>query len=200
MEERFKRLAPHIGETEGTVLGESAFGWSPMVALCQKDGWHALFRVCAHQTCQPYAPAGHLFPSRRVSDVVAKPGSRFYGRVRFWQEEPLETNLSASWDPQEEEALLVSSDQTAGGIRLQEYRLRWRVEATFQDGKRRGWQWESCQVRRLDRIDRMLLVLFLAVWWLVHGAASCLPHGKRDRSDRHDRRDKSLLRMGRRSV
>jgi hypothetical protein len=197
IEEMFKRLAPHIGETDCTVLGDSAFGCSPMVALCQKYGWHYLFRICAHHTCQPYAPAGHLWSSRRVSGVVAKPGSRFYGGIRLWQEEPLETNLSAYWDPQEEEALLVISDRPAGGVRLREYRSRWRVESTFQDLKRRGWQWESCHVRRLDRIDRMLLVLFLAVWWLVHGAASCMHHGKRDRYDRHDRRDKSILRIGR---
>lgn len=197
IEELFKRLAPHIGEAKCTVLGDSAFGCSPMVALCQKYGWRYLFRICAHHTCQPYAPAGHLLPSRRVCDVVATQGSRFYGRVRLWQEEQLETNLSAYWDPHEEEALLVISDRPAGGARLREYRLRWRVESTFQDLKSRGWQWESCHVRRLDRIDRMLLVLFLAVWWLVHGAASCMHHGKRDRYDRHDRRDKSIFRIGR---
>lgn len=38
IEELFKRLAPHIGEAECTVLGDSAFGCSPMVALCQKYG------------------------------------------------------------------------------------------------------------------------------------------------------------------
>lgn len=47
------------------------------------------------------------------------------------------------------------------------------------------------------RVDRLLLVLFLLVWWLVHLAASCQHHGKRDRYDRHDRRDKGMLRLGR---
>ena len=73
----------------------------------------------------------------------------------------------------------------------------WRVEATFQDLKSRGWDWESCHVRRLDRVSRMLLVLFLAVWWLAHLAASCIHDGQRDRYDRHDRRDKSIFRIGR---
>src|SRR5436853_5121193 len=72
-----------------------------------------------------------------------------------------------------------------------------RCIVTFQDFKSRGWDWESCHVRRLDRIDRMLLVLFLAVWWLAHLAASCIHQGKRDRYDRHDRRDKGILRIGR---
>ncbi len=197
IEELFQRLVPHLGDATCTIIGDSAFGCFPMVQLCQKYGWHYLFRICAHHTCQPRSRAGQWLPTRRVADLVSEPGKRFYGYVRLWQEEQIETNLSAYWHPQEEEALLVIADQPAGGSRLQEYRWRWRVESTFQDMKSRGWDWESCHVRRRDRIDRLLLVLFLALWWLVHLAASCMHHGRRDRYDRHDRRDKSILRIGR---
>jgi hypothetical protein len=44
---------------------------------------------------------------------------------------------------------------------------------------------------------RLLLILFLAFWWLMHLAASCVHSGWRARYDRHDRRDKGLLRLGR---
>ena len=136
-------------------------------------------------------------PTCRVSALVSEPGKRFHGHVRLWQEEPIETNLSAYWDKQEEEALLVLSDLPACRQRITDYRLRWRVESTFEDLKSRGWDWEESHVRRLDRVDRLLLVLFLLVWWLAHLAASCIHHGRRDRSDRHDRRDKGILRLGR---
>src|SRR6266487_4314865 len=46
-------------------------------------------------------------------------------------------------------------------------------------------------------VDHMLFVLFLMVWWLAHLAASCMHHGKRDRYDRQDRRDKGIFRIGR---
>ena len=96
-----------------------------------------------------------------------------------------------------EEALIVISDRRAGKGRIAEYRLRWRVESTFQDGKSRGWDWESSHVRALDRVNRLLLVLFLLLWWLAHLAATCIHHGKRDRYDRADRRDKGIFRIGR---
>jgi Transposase DDE domain len=197
IDDLFKRLAPHIGKTECTLLGDSAFGCFPMVTLCQKYGWHYLFRICGEHTCEHWSKGGRLEPTCPVSDLVNEPGKRFYGPIRLWQEDQIETNLSACWEPGEEKALLVISDKPAGRERLNEYRLRWRVESTFQDFKSRGWDWESCHVRRLDRVDRMLLVLFLAVWWLAHLAASCIHHGKRDRYDRQDRRDKSILRIGR---
>jgi hypothetical protein len=165
--------------------------------LCEKYGWHYLFRICVEHTCQPKSRDGQLLQSLSVSDLVSKPGKRFHGPVRLWQEDHIETNLSAYWKPSEDEPLLVISDKPAGVSRINEYRLRWRVESTFQDFKSRGWDWESCHVRRLDRVSRMLLVLFLAVWWLAHLAASCIHDGQRSRYDRHDRRDKAILRIGR---
>lgn len=193
----FQRLAPHLGETDCTIIGDSAFGCFPMVSLCRKYRWHYLFRICAEHTCEHWSPQGRLFPTCPVADLVSQPGKQFYGHVRLWQEDQIETNLSACWAPGEEEALLVISDLPACRKRITQYRLRWRVESTFQDLKSRGWDWEESHVRRLDRVDRMLFVLFLLVWWLAHLAASCFHHGKRDRYDRHDRRDKGILRIGR---
>lgn len=197
VEELFKRLAPHIGKTECSVIGDSAFGCFPMVSLCQKYGWHYLFRICANHTCEHWSAQGRRLPTCPVADLLDRPGKRFYGHIRLWQEEHIETYLSACWAQGEEEALLIISDLPACHKRIAHYRLRWRVESTFQDLKSRGWNWEESHVRRLDRVDRMLLVLFLLVWWLAHLAASCLHHGKRDRYDRHDRREKGIFRIGR---
>ena len=77
------------------------------------------------------------------------------------------------------------------------YGLRTWIESTFQDSKSRGWDWERSHVRGLDRVNRLLLVLFLLLWWLAHLAATCMHHGKRDRYDRADRRDKGIFRIGR---
>lgn len=197
IEHLFKRLAPHVGATECTILGDSAFGCFPMVKLCETYRWHYLFRICGQHTCEHWSPQGRLLPTCPVSELVSEPGKRFYGHIRLWQEQQIETNLSACWQKGEEEALLVISDLPACRKRLTDYRLRWRVESTFQDLKSRGWDWEESHVRRLDRVDRLLLVLCLMVWWLAHLAASCIHNGRRDRYDRHDRRDKGIFRLGR---
>ena len=197
VEDLFKRLAPHMGESECTIIGDSAFGCFPMVSLCVNYGWHYLFRICAEHTCEHWSAQGRLLPTCPVSELVSEPGKRFYGHIRLWQEQQIETNLSGCWEKHEEEALLVISDLPACRKRLTDYQLRWRVESTFEDMKSRGWDWENSHVRRLDRVDRMLLVLFLLLWWLAHLAASCIHHGRRDRYDRHDRRDKNIFRIGR---
>lgn len=100
----FKRLAPHMAKTDCTMIGDSAFGGLPMVSMCQKYGWQYLFRICAQHTCEQWSPHGVLQATCPVADLVSKPGKRFYGPVRLWQEEQIETNVSAYWDKNEEEA------------------------------------------------------------------------------------------------
>jgi type IV secretory pathway component VirB8 len=128
---------------------------------------------------------------------VPQLGKYWYGTVRLWQEHNLEIQLSAIWQTGNEEAWLLISDRLAGPERVREYRWRMRVEFTFQDMKSRGWQWEHSHVRQLDRHNRMLLVLFLAFWWLMRLAASCIHNGWRLRYDRYGRCDKGFLRLGR---
>ena len=72
-----------------------------------------------------------------------------------------------------------------------------RVEATFQDSKSRGFNIEASWIEDRAHLDRLLLALFLAIWWTSHLAAACIHHGQRHRFDRVDRRDKSIFRLGR---
>jgi len=79
----------------------------------------------------------------------------------LWQEDQIETNLSGCWDDDQEEALLLISDKPAYRMRIIEHKQRWKVKSTFENMKSRGWDWEDSRVRRLDHVDRLLLVLFL---------------------------------------
>src|SRR5437660_3670903 len=72
-----------------------------------------------------------------------------------------------------------------------------RVEATFQDSKSRGFNIEASWIEDRAHLDRLLLALFLAIWWVSHLAAACIHHGQSQRFDRVDRRDKSIFRLGR---
>jgi len=118
-------------------------------------------------------------------------------RLAATQEGSIETSLSAVWEVGQQEAWFLISDQPAGWRRVSEYRLRTRVESTFQDTKSRGWNLEASWIRDRARLDRLLLGLFLAIWWVSHLSACCIHHGQRSRFDRHDRRDKGIFRLGR---
>jgi len=83
---------------------------------------------------------------------------------------------------------------------MREYARRMRVDSTFQERKRRGWDLEGTVIADRARRDRLLLVLVVSLWWLAPLAAACVHHGQRarfDRRDRRDRRDKGIFRLGR---
>ena len=71
------------------------------------------------------------------------------------------------------------------------------VEATYEDCKTRGWDIEASKVTALDRLDRLLLGLHIAFWWTTQLGLRVIRRGERARFDRRDRRDMSVVRLGR---
>ena len=57
--------------------------------------------------------------------------------------------------------------QTPTSHRALDYGLRWGVEALFSDAKTRGFNLEDSHLRLADRIERLILVLALALHWAV---------------------------------
>ncbi len=187
----------HLPDTSCTLIADRGLVGMPLVKLCTARGWHYLLRVCAEHTCRRYL-RGKLERSwKRFGHIVLKRGYRWYGRAHVWQDEMLETWLSLRWDPAYEEPWLLISDEGVGHRQVQIYGWRMRVEATFQDSKSRGWNIEASWITDRQHLDRLLLALFLAVWWVSHLAAACIHNGQRARFDRADRRDKSIFRLGR---
>lgn len=91
---------------------------------------------------------------------------------------------------------ILFSTRPGGRDRVTEYARRSRVEATFADGKRRGWGVEQSRVTDPAHLDRLLLVWHLALWWLHALGQRVVRSGVRARFDRTDRRERSLIRLG----
>lgn len=190
------RVIPYLARAECTLIADSGLAGMPLVQLCQARQWHYLLRLSSQHTCQPISGkrAGRWWAMR---DLVSRMGQSWFGPALVWQEHRLEAYISAVWEPGYQDPWFLLSDQPAGRQRVREYALRMRVESSFQDFKRRGWDLEGTVIADRARLERLLLVLFLGVWWVSHLAAACIHHGQRDRFDRHDRRDKGLFRLGR---
>lgn len=196
VERLLDRIIPHLAEADCTLLADRGLAGFPLVKICRDRQWHYLLRISKEHTCQ--RRMGNGWSSWSRFDVfLYKTGQQWYGWAKVWQEDTIETYVSACWQPEFKEGWILISDQKAGKRRVKEYALRMRVESTFQDSKSRGWNLEASFVKEEARLDRLLLTLFLAMWWVSHLAASCMHHGKRDRFDRTDRRDKGIFRLGR---
>jgi len=190
-------IGEHLGAAECTLIADRGLSGMPLVKLCTQRHWHYLLRIAKEHTFRRRLPGKKWSRWMACEQLVRKEGQRWFGRVQLWQDEPLDTYLSAVWEPGHKEGWLLISDQSAGPVRVAQYAWRMRVEATFQDTKSRGWDLEASLIADRARFSRLLLALFLAIWWVSHLAASCIHHGQRERFDRHDRRDKGIFRLGR---
>jgi hypothetical protein len=190
------RVVPYLGQADCTLIADSGLAGLPLVQLCQRRRWHYLLRISAQHTCQPACGkrAGRWWA---MNELVSRMGQSWFGPALVWQEHYLRAFVSAVWEPGYQDAWFLLSDLPAGRARVQAYRRRMRVEASFCDFKRRGWDIEGTVVANRARLERLLLVLFVGVWWVSHLAAACMHDGHRERFDRHDRRDKGLFRIGR---
>jgi hypothetical protein len=190
------QVIPHLGQAECTLLADRGLAGFSLVQICLARHWHYLLRVSSQHTCLPHGgrQAGHWCA---FAELVSRHGQQWFGPALVWQEHRLSAFVSAVWEADQRAPWFLISDQPAGRARVREYRWRMRVESTFEDCKRRGWDIEGTVLTERARLDRLLLVLFVGLWWVTRLAASCIHHGQRDRFDRHDRRDKSLFRLGR---
>jgi len=189
---------PYLGQTQCRLLADSGLSREKLVRLCEDSGWHYLLRIELDKgfyATELDAQGQPLWQPLRT--ILTAPGQYWQGRVWLWKTHQRQTWLTATWQQGQEAPLVVISDEGAGRQYLSRYRGRMRVEATFQDKKSRGFGLQATHVRNRAHLERLLLLLCLAIWWLARLGAACIHHGQRRRFDRADRRDKSVLRLGR---
>ncbi len=133
-----------------------------------------------------------LWPWRQAHDFA------WTGPVELFKEAGwLSLQLTVIWERGYDEPWVLLSDQPAGRTQVRIYRRRSRIEATFADTKRRGFELEQTKLVEFARIDRLLVALALALWWGTQAGLRMIRHGQRRRFDHPRRRDKSVIRLGR---
>lgn len=185
-------------DVEVTFLADSGITSAPVIDLCQELGWHVTLRLSAdaQQGVVYRRPDGSTAP---VWALVPGRGQRWCGTVTIFQAAGWRTlQLTIIWPPCYDEPWLLLSDRPAGQARVDEYRRRVQIEATFQDCKSRGWDIERSKVTDLGRLERLLVAVVLALWWSQLLGWRVIRSGLRCRFDRRDRRDLAVARLGRR--
>jgi hypothetical protein len=160
-------------------------------------GWHVLMRLRAGagEATRVRLADGR---ERRLAELPTGPGQRWHGPAAVFKQAGWRAgHVTIHWARGAAEPWVLFSDRPGGPDRVREYRRRARAEATYADCKRRGWDLERARIADPARLDRLLLALHLALWWAHQLGLRAARAGRRRRFDRADRRDLSLVRLGR---
>jgi hypothetical protein len=79
----------------------------------------------------------------------------------------VKTNIGMVHEDGHPEPWFIAMSQAPTTARTFDYGLRWGIEAMFSDFKSRGFGLEDSQLQRTDRMDRLILVMTLALYWAV---------------------------------
>jgi len=90
----------------------------------------------------------------------------------------------------------VISDEAADLKTLQEYGLRFDIEANFVDDKSNGFQLEASLIRSAAALERLCFVLAITTLYVVSVGTSVVKQGKRRLVDPHWSRGASYLKIG----
>ena len=77
------------------------------------------------------------------------------------------TNIVMLHEDGHPEPWIIALSESPTKWRAYDYGLRWGIEAMFSDYKTRGFNLEDSRIERTDRLDRLVLVSSLALYWAV---------------------------------
>lgn len=183
--------------TSVTVLADRGLVGPAIIDAVRAVGWSLVLRLRASAGEATGVRLGDG-PEQRLAELPTGPGQRLAEPAAIFKGAGWRHGyLTIHWAQKQDEPWVLFSDRPAGPDRVREYRQRVRAEATYQDTKLRGFGLEASKRTILARIERLLLPLHLALWWAYGLGCFVIRSGQRHRCDRRQRRDLSVIRLGR---
>jgi hypothetical protein len=144
---------------EVVVVADRAYGIPPFVDRLTRRGWHWVLRLTttgSHRWCDQH---GHEHALREVlRQHLRQPGQRYRARGCLFKDAGWrKVELVGVWGEGQKEMLVVVTDLRERWSVLALYNRRFWIEPGFRTDKKKGWQWEACQVVGVEHHERLLL-------------------------------------------
>src|SRR5512143_686075 len=141
------------------LMGDRFYGTADLIGWCQERTWGNRLRQ-----------KGNL----NVVDGTDVTTTGRCAKERIFYLEDVEltakrarTHIGIIHDPGHAEPWIIAMSDRPSYLRTLEYGERWGIEPMFSDFKSRGFGIEDTQIRYPDRLDRLILVMALALYWAV---------------------------------
>lgn len=79
----------------------------------------------------------------------------------------ISTNIGVLHEPGHPEPWIIAMECTPTRAAVLDYAARWAIEPTFSDFKSRGFDLDDSHLEHADRLERLILIMALAMYWCV---------------------------------
>lgn len=142
------------------LAADRFYGTAALIFLCQSFGWQ--YRIRLKGNLNLFHEEGWILNSHEAKRLNLKG----IEDVRLGEKGPI-INVGILHEEGHPEAWYIAMDAKPSEARTLDYGLRWGIESLFSDLKSRGFSVTKTQLRHADRIEKLLLVLTVALYWAV---------------------------------
>jgi hypothetical protein len=139
------------------LLGDRFYGTAALIRWCQEHGWG--YRLRRRENLVLHHAGGEL-----TTGEAAKAGLTVLQNVRLG-ESGVATHIGILHEQGPPEPWIIAMSEPPSKGRVLDYGMRWGIEPLFSDFKSRGFGITKTQLQHPDRIERLILVLTLALYW-----------------------------------
>jgi Transposase DDE domain len=157
------------------LLGDRFYGTAALIRWCQEHGWSYRLRLRDHLILRH--EGGEL-----TTGEAAQAGLTALRNAEL-NESGVTTHIGILQEKGYSEPWIIALSEPPSKGRVLDYGMRWGIEPLFSDFKSRGFGITKTQLQHADRIERLILVLTIALYW----AAST---GMQPKASRHTQKNK----------
>ena len=143
------------------LAGDRFYGTSALVDWCKKQSWQYRIRLKGNLIFQH--EGGNI-----TSEEALRAGMNSIIVARF-NNTDITTNIGIIWEKENghKEPWFIAMEYNPSKHRTLDYGMRWGIECMFSDFKSRGFSITKTHLKQTDRIERLILILSLALYWAV---------------------------------
>lgn len=141
------------------LMGDRFYGSPDLIAWCRDQGWN--WRLRLKQDLLVFEDGGES----TLAECFAR-GEHMLSGVQLTGKRVV-TNVAMVHEAGHPEPWIIALSEAPSVHRAFDYGLRWGIEAMFSDFKTRGFGLEDSHIRIPKRLDHLILVMTLALYWAV---------------------------------
>lgn len=141
------------------LAADRFYGTSSLINWCKKQGWQYRIRLKGNLVLQH--DCGEITTGQaaemRLSSI----------ENAALNETGISTNIGILHEPGHKEPWIIAMDCKPSKYKTLDYGMRWGIEPMFSDFKSRGFCITKTRLKHEDRIEKLILILTIALYWAV---------------------------------
>ena len=174
------------------LLADRGFANHQLVSWLKTSPWH----YCLRLPCDVTIHGARRYPIELKYLCPAPSEATLYRNVGLWLDGQCRSNFILANVKDAKEPWAVITDENPTLQTLWQYALRFRIEELFLDSKSGAFQLEESKIRDRRALERLYLVVALALLFATSQGMAVQIAGLRQRVDPHYRRGLSYLKIG----